>query len=66
MKVIGLSHPYADPDVAARKIMEIANSLEPYMDGRLLIELMSGPMLFREKTALAKYKAGPDRCIEKG
>jgi hypothetical protein len=24
--------PYADPDVAARKILEIANLLEPYMD----------------------------------
>jgi hypothetical protein len=30
--------PYADPEAAARKIMEIANGLEPYMDGRLLIE----------------------------
>jgi hypothetical protein len=29
------SRPYADPDVAARKIIEIANSFEPYMDNRL-------------------------------
>jgi hypothetical protein len=43
------TRPYADPDVAARKILEIANSLEPYMDGRLLIELLNGPMLFQEK-----------------
>ena len=27
------TRPYADPDVAARKIMEIANSLEPYTAG---------------------------------
>ena len=58
--------PYADPDVAARKILEIANSLEPYMDGRLLIELINGPMLFQEKATTAEYKAGLDRCIEKG
>ena len=58
--------PYADPDVAARKILEIANSLEPYMDGRLLIELINGPMLFQEKATPAEYKAGLDRCIEKG
>jgi hypothetical protein len=58
--------PYADPDVAARKILEIANSLEPYMDGRLLIELLNGPMLFQEKATPAEYKAGLYRCIEKG
>jgi hypothetical protein len=58
--------PYTDPDVAARKILEIANSLEPYMDGRLLIELINGPMLFQEKATPAEYKAGLDRCIEKG
>jgi hypothetical protein len=58
--------PYADPDVAARKILEIANSLELYMDGRLLIELINGPMLFQEKATPAEYKAGLDRCIEKG
>jgi hypothetical protein len=58
--------PYADPDVAARKILEIANSLESYMDGRLLIELINGSMLFHEKSAPAEYKAGLDRCIEKG
>jgi hypothetical protein len=46
--------PYADPDVAARKILEIANSLEPYMDGRLLIELINGPMLFQEKATPAE------------
>jgi hypothetical protein len=61
-----LPRPYADPDIAARKILEIANSLEPYMDGRLLIELINGPMLFQEKATPAEYKAGLDRCIEKG
>jgi hypothetical protein len=58
--------PYADPDVAARKILEIANSLEPYMDGGLLIELINGPMLFQEKATTAEYKARLDRCIENG
>jgi len=60
------ARPYADPDAAARKILEIANSLEPYMDGRLLIELINGPMLFKEKATPAEYKAGLDRCIENG
>ena len=36
------ARPYADPDVAARKILEIANAHEPYMDGRILIEPSTG------------------------
>jgi hypothetical protein len=40
---------YADPEVAARKIMEIANSLEPYMDGRLLTEKLNAAMLYKPK-----------------
>jgi hypothetical protein len=58
--------PYADPDVAARKILEIANSLEPYMDGRLLIELLNGRMLFQEKATPGEYKAGLDLAIKRG
>ena len=56
--------PYAD--VAARKIVELANGLEPYMDNRLLIEKINGPMLFVEKATPAEYKAGLDRAIETG
>ncbi len=32
------ARPYADPDVAARKLLEIANAHEPHVDGRILIE----------------------------
>jgi hypothetical protein len=38
--------PLADPDVAARKIMEIANSLEP-LYGRFLVERMQRRWPFR-------------------
>jgi hypothetical protein len=31
--------PYADPEKAARKLVEIANSIEPAQDGRIFIEL---------------------------
>ena len=58
--------PYADPDVAARKIVELANGLEPYMDGRLLIERINGPFLFELKGTPAEYKAGLDRATAKG
>jgi hypothetical protein len=58
--------PYADPEAAARKIVELANDLEAYMDGRLLIEKINGPFLFELKGTPAEYKAGLDRAIEKG
>ena len=43
--------PYSDPEKAARKIVEIANSVEVVQDGRIYIELLNGPFLFREKKA---------------
>ena len=58
--------PYADPEAAARKIVELANAHEPYMDGRILIERLNGSMLFEFKATPAEYKAGLDRAIAKG
>ena len=37
MKFVG-QRPYADPEVAARKLLEIANPVEPVQDGRIHIE----------------------------
>jgi hypothetical protein len=34
---------------AARRIVEIANTVEAVQDGRIYIELINGPFLFREK-----------------
>jgi hypothetical protein len=37
--------PFADPDVAARKLVEIANSIEAAQDGRICIERVNAPFL---------------------
>ena len=58
--------PSADPDVAARKLLEIANAHEPYMDGRILIGRLNGAMLYQHKATPTEYKAGLDRAIERG
>jgi hypothetical protein len=58
--------PLADPDIAAIKILAIANDLEPYMDGRLLVDRVNGPFLFELKGTPAEYGAGIKRAIEKG
>ena len=58
--------PYADPEKAARKIVEIANSVEPGQQGRIYIELINGPFLYREKGTPDEYKAGLDLAVERG
>jgi hypothetical protein len=34
--------PYANPETAARKLIDIANAVEAVQDGRIYIELING------------------------
>jgi hypothetical protein len=58
--------PLADQEVAARKLIELANAFEPVQDGRIYIEKINGPFLFELKGTPAEYKAGLDRAIANG
>jgi hypothetical protein len=58
--------PYADPEAAARKLIEIANSVEAVQDGRIYIELINYPMLFEFKASPAEYWAGLQFAREAG
>ena len=40
--------PYSDPDKAARKLLEITNAVEAVQDGRIQVEKINAPFLFRE------------------
>jgi hypothetical protein len=57
--------PYADPEVAARKLIEICNTIEAVQDGRLHIEKVNLPFL-RAGGSPAEYGAGLDLAIAKG
>jgi hypothetical protein len=57
---------FADPDAAARKLVELANAFEPIQDGRIYIEKINGPFLYELKGTPAEYKAGLDRAIANG
>jgi hypothetical protein len=57
--------PFADPDKAARKLVEIANTVEAVQDGRIHIELINAPFL-QGGGSPAEYKAGLDTAIAKG
>jgi hypothetical protein len=58
--------PYATPEAAARKLIEIANSVEAVQDGRIHIELLNEPFLFDLKGTPAEYRAGLDLAIADG
>lgn len=57
--------PFADPEAAARRILEIAKQVEPVMKGRIYIELINGPFLFRDRASPAEYGAGLKLLIER-
>ena len=58
--------PYADAEVAARKIVEIANAVEVIQDGRIYIEKINGPMIYVERATPGEYRAGLARAITNG
>jgi hypothetical protein len=57
--------PYADPEKAARQILEIANAIEP-VQCRIHIEKINGPFLFRDRGSPAEYGAGVKLALERG
>ena len=57
--------PYADPEAAARKLIEIANAVEAVQDGRIHIELINAPFLYAFKGSPAEYGAGLNLAIER-
>ena len=65
MKYIA-SRPFADPEVAARKLLEIANAAEAVQDGRIHIEKINEPFLYTEGGSPAEYGAGLKLAIERG
>lgn len=50
--------PYATPEGAAKRLLEICRAIEPVQDGRLHIEKINYPFLFRDKGTAAEYSAG--------
>jgi hypothetical protein len=58
--------PFADPAVAARKLLEIANATEAMQDGRIYIEKINGQFLFKEGGTPEEYSAGLRFAIDQG
>jgi hypothetical protein len=58
--------PYADPEAAMKKLLEIASTVEPVQDERIHIEKINGPFLFEHGGKPAEYTAGMTLAIERG
>jgi hypothetical protein len=60
------THPYADPDAAARKLVEIANSVEAVQDGRIFIERVNAPFLAAALISFVPGSSGRLRSVGYG
>lgn len=58
--------PYASADAAARKLIELASSIEPVQDGRIHIEKINALFLYTLKGSGAEFGAGIAYAVEKG
>lgn len=59
------ARPYADPEAAARKLLELAASVEPIND-RIHIEKINYPFLSTLKGSGPEFGAGIRYAVEKG
>ena len=65
MKKFVANRPFADPDVAARKIVEIANDVDAVQNGRIYIERVNAPFLAAGGSG-DDFRAGIERAIALG
>jgi hypothetical protein len=57
--------PFADPDAAARKLIEIENGIEVVQDGRTFIEQLNAPFLVSGGSG-KEFCTGIERAITLG
>ena len=65
MKKSVAARPFADPDAAARKLIEIANGVAAVQDGRIYIERVNAPFLAAGGSG-DDFRIGIERAIALG
>lgn len=57
---------YANPELAARKLVELAAGVAPVQDGRIYIEKINAPFLFTHRGKGREFGAGLKFAVERG
>jgi hypothetical protein len=60
------SRPFAEPERAARRLLEHARAFEPARHGWIDIDQLRHPFLFGDKATPTEYSAGLGRAILNG
>jgi hypothetical protein len=58
--------PYADPELAARRLIQHARALGPIQECRIHIEKLNAPSLYVDKGTPTEYLTGLNVAIERG
>ncbi|MEK9284732.1 MULTISPECIES: hypothetical protein [unclassified Bradyrhizobium] len=58
--------PFATPEAAARKLVELAASIAAVQDGRIHIEKINAPFLYSLKATGPDFGAGIKHAVESG
>jgi hypothetical protein len=66
MAKFATERPYADPEAAARQLIQLAACIEPVQDGRIHIEKINYPFLFSLKGNGAEFGAGIKYAVQQG
>jgi hypothetical protein len=65
MKLVNV-RAFADPEVAARKLVELAKSVEAVQDGRIHIEKINASFLYTLKASGDEFGAGIKHAVDQG
>ncbi|MCP3459767.1 hypothetical protein [Bradyrhizobium sp. CCGUVB23] len=57
--------PYANPEAAARKLVELAACIEAVQDGRIHIEKINATFLYTLKASGPEFGAGIKHAVER-
>ncbi|RXH39529.1 hypothetical protein [Bradyrhizobium zhanjiangense] len=58
--------PFTYPEAAARKLVELAATIEPVQDGRIHIEKINAPFLYTLKASGRAFGAGIKCAVDRG
>lgn len=61
----GAGHPFADPEAAARKLVESPGSIKPMQNGRIFFGIINGPFLCGASGTGRNFRTGLTFAVER-